>query len=125
MGGLGTARLARAVMSAWPHQAGPTITVEEMGEMNQRDLVRIFGIAEALLAARELLAATAEMVGPDTPADELLRHLTQYRAHLSALAAGGLPLTETQRRLAGHPPSKTLRRRKRQSFGKRHRTRVV
>jgi hypothetical protein len=89
-------------MSALPHQAGPTITVEEMGEMNQRDLVRIFGIAEALLAARELLAATAEMVGPDTPADELLRHLRQYRAHLSALAAGGLPLTETERRLAGH-----------------------
>jgi hypothetical protein len=89
-------------MSALPHQAGPTITVEEISEMNHRDLLRIFGMAEALLAARELLAATAEMVGPDTPADELLRHLTQYRAHLSALAAGGLPLTETQRRLAGH-----------------------
>jgi hypothetical protein len=89
-------------MSALPHQVGPTITVEEMGEMNQRDLLRILGIAEALLAARELLAATAEMVGPDTPADELLRHLAQYRAHLSALASGGLPLTETERRLAGH-----------------------
>jgi hypothetical protein len=89
-------------MSALPHRVGPAKTVEEMGEMMQRDLLRIFGIAEALLAARELLATTADMVGPDTPADELLHHLTQYRAHLSALAAGGLPLTETERRLAGH-----------------------
>ncbi len=59
-------------------------------------------MARAVLAAREFLAATAEMVNPDTSPDELLRHLTDYRAHLSALAAGSLPLKEAERRLAGH-----------------------
>jgi hypothetical protein len=77
--------------SAPPHQAGPAIPGGEFlepGDMNWREFLRAFSTAGALLAAREFLAATAELVTPDTPPDELLRYLTQYRAHLSALAAG-------------------------------------
>lgn len=87
-------------------QAGSAIPAEnpglpEMGDMNRRELLRVFGMARVVLAAREFLAATAEMVGPDTPPDDLLRHLTHYRAHLSALAAGGPPPGQAERRLAG------------------------
>jgi len=73
----------------------------EIGDPDRRELLRIFGMARAVLAAREFLAATAEIVGPDTPPDELLRHLTHYRAHLSALVAGGPPPAQAARRLAG------------------------
>jgi hypothetical protein len=91
--------------SASPHQAGPAIPgggFLEPGDMDRRELLRAFSIAGELLAAREFLAATAELVTPDTPPDELLRHLTQYRAHLSALAAGGPPLAEAERGLADY-----------------------
>jgi len=74
----------------------------EMGDTNRRELLRIFGIARAVLAAREFLAATVEIVSPDTPPDELLHHLTNYRAHLSALALSGLPPREAGDGLAGH-----------------------
>jgi hypothetical protein len=63
----------------------------EMGDVYWREVLRIFTTARAVLAAREFLAATAEIAGPDTPPEELLRHLAHYRAHLSALAAGGPP----------------------------------
>jgi len=47
----------------------------------------------ALSAAIRLLASTAEAIGPDTPANELLAYLTRYRAHLSALVTASRPAT--------------------------------
>jgi hypothetical protein len=46
----------------------------------------------ALSAASRLLASTAEAIGPDTPASELLACLTRYRAHLSALVTASRPV---------------------------------
>jgi hypothetical protein len=89
-----------------PHHAGRAIPAVNpglagAGDTNRGELLCVLGIARALLAAREFLAATAEVVGPDTPSDELWRHLTRYRAHLSALAAGDLPPARAERTLAG------------------------
>jgi len=83
-------------------QAGPVMPAgdlgpAEIGDRDRRELLRVFGMARVVLAAREFLAATAEMVSPDTPHDELLRHLTHYRAHLSALAAGGTAPASSRR----------------------------
>jgi hypothetical protein len=100
-------------MAAPPDQAGPPIPSGnpwplEISDTSRRELLRIFSMARAVLPAREFLAATAEMVSPDTPPDELLRHLTHYRAHLSALAASGLPLAQTGRRLASYEAGMSL-----------------
>jgi len=43
----------------------------------------------ALAAARQFLAATAEAITPDTPARDLLACATRSRAHLAALVATG------------------------------------
>ena len=45
----------------------------------------------ALSAASRLLESTAEAIGPDTPASDLLTCLTRYRTHLSALVTASQP----------------------------------
>jgi hypothetical protein len=89
------------------NRAGPAIPAANpgllgIGDTKRRELLCLLGSAQALLAAREFLAATAETAGPDTPAEELWHHLTQYRAHLSALAASEPPPAQPGHRLAGY-----------------------